>query len=657
MKFTIQFWFFAKLGRARRAVPLRDVWGRGVVGWASLLSFLFLFPAMVTAQMAPDAGWENYGNDPGGTRYSTAKQIDRGNVAQLMVAWTYRTGALPYDEDLDKKAAFEATPILIDGKLFLSTPYDHVIALNAVTGAKIWEFDPKLEHPYGFSEVTSRGVSAWRDAAAKAGKTCALRIFIGTLDARLIALDGDTGKPCVDFGTNGEIDLTNEVKLRDPGDYQETSAPAICKDLVITGSSEGDNRAVTLERGIVRAFDVRTGKLRWTWDPIAPWAYQTSPRTGAGNAWSTISIDAQQDLAFIPTGSASPDYYGGYRKGDNKWANSVVALRASTGEFVWGFQVVHHDLWDYDVASQPALFAWKDGTPAIAVTTKMGRVFVLNRLTGVPLLPVEERPVIKSDIAGEESWPTQPASTISLVPEKLSVEDAWGKDDKEKQWCAEQIKAARSGDIFTPPSLQGTLVFPSNVGGVNWGSAAYDPQRHLLFVDTNRLPMFVKLIPRAELDAARKNATDSDRLHGEFARQTGAPYAMFRTPLLAPSGLPCNAPPWGTVAAVDLFEGKKVWDVPLGSFIPGMNTGTITLGGPMVTAGGIVFTSAAMDNYLRAFDSETGKEIWKYQLPAGGQATPMTYTIEGTQYLVIAAGGHGKLGTKQGDYIIAFKLP
>jgi quinoprotein glucose dehydrogenase len=625
--------------------------------WTPVLFFLFLFPGMVTAQTAPDAGWPNYGNDPGGTRYSAAKQIDRSNVAQLKVAWTYRTGALPYDEELDKKAAFEATPILIEGKLFLSTPYDHVIALNAMTGAKIWEFDPKLEHPYGFSEVTSRGVSAWRDATAKAGKACALRIFIGTLDARLIALDGDTGKLCVDFGTNGEVDLTNEVKLRDPGDYQVTSAPAIYKDLVITGSSEGDNRAVTLERGIVRAFDVRTGRLRWTWDPIAPWAYQTSPRTGAGNAWSTISVDAQQDLAFIPTGSASPDYYGGYRKGDNKWANSVVALRASTGEFVWGFQVVHHDLWDYDVASQPTLFAWKDGTPAIAITTKMGRVFVLNRLNGTPLLPIEERPVMKSDIPGEESWPTQPASTISLVPERLSAEDAWGKDDKEKQWCAEQIKAARSGDIFTPPSLQGTMVFPSNVGGVNWGSAAYDPQRHLLFVDTNRLPIFVKLIPRAELDAARKNATDSDRLHGEFARQTGTPYAMFRTPLLAPSGLPCNTPPWGTVAAVDLFEGKKVWDVPLGSFIPGMNTGTITLGGPMVTAGGIVFTAAAMDNYLRAFDSETGKEIWKYELSAGGQATPMTYSIGGKQYLVIAAGGHGKLGTKQGDYVLAFSLP
>jgi len=625
--------------------------------WTSLFALALLFPAILRAQAVPDAGWPTYSNDPGGTRYSPATQIDRGNVSQLQVAWTYRTGALPHDEELDKKAAFEATPILVGGKLFLSTPYDHVIALNAVSGTKVWEFDPKLELPYGSSEVTSRGVSAWRDPSTKAGKACSLRIFIGTLDARLIALDGDTGKPCADFGSGGEVDLTNEVKLRDPGDYQVTSAPAIFKDLVITGSSEGDNRAVTVERGIVRAFDVRTGKLRWTWDPIAPWAYKNTPRTGAGNAWSTISVDAQHDLVFIPTGSASPDYYGGFRKGDNKWANSVVALKASTGEFVWGFQVVHHDLWDYDVASQPTLFAWKDGTPAIAITTKMGRVFVVNRLDGAPLLPVEERTVPKSDIPGEESWPTQPASTISLVPEKLSAEDAWGKDEKERQWCAEQIKAARSGEIFTPPSMQGTLVFPSNVGGVNWGSAAYDPQRHLLFVDTNRLPIFVKLIPRAELEAARKNATDADRLHGEFARQTGAPYAMFRTPLLSPSGLPCNAPPWGTVAAVDLFEGKKVWDVPLGSFLPGMNTGTITLGGPMVTAGGIVFTAAAMDGYLRAFDSETGKEIWQYQLPAGGQATPMTYSLGGKQYVVIAAGGHGKLGTKQGDYVIAFTLP
>jgi len=622
----------------------------------ALLVLTTWLAAAARGQSTHDTGWPTYGNNTGGTRYSPATQITRENVSQLKPAWTFRTGALPHDGELDKKAAFETTPILIDGQLFLSTPYDHVFAIDAQTGAKLWEFDPKLELPYGASEVTNRGVSAWRDPHAKAGQTCSLRIFIGTLDARLIALDGATGKPCADFGTDGEIDLGADVKMRDPGDCQVTSAPAIVKDLVITGSSIGDNRAVTLERGIVRAFDARSGKLRWTWDPIAPWAYQTTPRTGAGNAWSTISVDSERDMVFIPTGSASPDYYGGIRKGDNKWANSVVALRASTGAFIWGFQVVHHDLWDYDVASQPALFTWKDGTPAIAITTKMGRVFALNRLTGAPLFPVEERPAPKSDIPGEEAWPTQPASTISLVPEKLTPEDAWGIKPEEKEWCAQKIKEARAGEIFTPPSVQGTLVFPSNVGGVNWGSAAYDPQRHLLFVDTNRLPIFVKLIPRADWDAARKNATDSDRLHGEFARQTGAPFAMFRTPLLAPSGLPCNAPPWGTVAAVDLFEGKKVWDVPLGSFVPGMNTGTITLGGPMATAGGLVFTAAAMDNFLRAFDSDTGKEIWRYKLPAGGQATPMTYTLRGKQYLVIAAGGHGKLGTKQGDYVIAFTL-
>ena len=616
-----------------------------------------LAAAQSTGKSSAGADWPTYGNDPGGTRYSPAAQINRENVSQLKVAWTFRTGALGHNEDLDHKAAFEATPILVQGKLFLSTPYDHVFALNPVTGEKLWEFDPQLELPYSASEATSRGVSAWSAPASQAHPPCALRIFVGTLDARLIAIDGDTGKRCTDFGDNGQVDLAANARLRDPGDYQVTSAPAIYKDLVITGSSIGDNRAVSTERGIVRAFDVRSGKLAWTWDPIAPWAYQTKPRTGSGNAWSTLSVDIQRGLVFIPTGSASPDYYGGVRKGDNRWANSVVALNASTGVFVWGFQVVHHDLWDYDVASQPTLFSWKDGTPAIAINTKMGRVFVLNRLTGQPLLPVHEEPAPKSDIPGEDASPTQPASTISLVPDTLSPADAWGKDEQERQWCADKIKAARSGPIFTPPSLQGSLQFPGNVGGVNWGSGAYDPQRHLLFADTNRLALFIKLIPRAEFQNTREHAPDSDRLHGEFARQTDTPYGIYRTPLLSPSGLPCNAPPWGSVAAVDLFTGKKAWDVPLGTFLPGQNTGTVTLGGPIATAGGLVFTAAAMDNFLRAFDSDTGKEVWKYQLPAGGQATPMTYILHGKQYLVIAAGGHGKLGTKQGDYVLAFTLP
>jgi quinoprotein glucose dehydrogenase len=610
--------------------------------------------AAQTSKVA-DATWPQYGKDLAGTRFSPATQITKSNVSQLKVAWTFRTGALPHDPDLDKKAAFEATPILADGKLFLTTPYDHVFAVNPQTGEKLWEFDPKLELPYGASEVTSRGVSAWHDPHAKPNQLCALRIFFGTIDARLIALDGESGKPCADFGSDGEIDLTSGVKIRDPGDYQVTSAPAIVGDVVITGSSIGDNRAVTVERGIVRAFDIRTGKLRWYWDPI-PWALKTEPRTGAGNAWSTISVDPERNLVFIPTGSASPDYFGGFRKGDNKWANSVVALKASTGEFVWGFQVVHHDIWDYDVASQPTLFAWKDKTPAIAITTKMGRVFVLNRLTGVPLFPVEEVPVPKSDIPGEESWPTQP-SGISLVPETLSPDDAWGSTPELQQWCKEQIKSARSGSIFTPPSTQGTLVYPSNVGGVNWGSSAYDPSRHLLIMNTNRLPILVRMIPRDQLDAARKGATDLDRLHGEFARQTGAPFAAFRTPLLSKSGLPCNAPPWGTILAVDLFTGKKVWDVPIGSWIPGQKSGTITLGGPIATAGGLVFSASTMDNKIYAFDSTTGAELWSFELPAGGQATPMTYTLNGKQYLVIAAGGHGKLGTKQGDFVLAFTLP
>ncbi len=626
--------------------------------WAWWLLLGIVLPGLdcvARAQSVPDAGWPNYGNDAGGARYSTASQINRDNVAQLKLAWTYRTGAMDLQTDLNHKAAFETTSILADGKLFLSTPYDHVIALDPVSGKKIWEFDPKLDLRHGYSEVTSRGVSAWRDPAAKPGAACALRVFIGTLDARLIALDGETGTPCGDFGAQGQVDLTRDVNLRDVGDYQVTSATSIAGDFVIVGSSIGDNRAVDVERGIVRAFDARSGKMRWSWDPI-PWANNTKPRTGAGNAWSTISVDAERDLVFVPTGSASPDYFGGIRKGDNKWANSVVALRASTGEFVWGFQVVHHDLWDYDVASQPTLFTWNDKTPAIAITTKMGRVFVLNRLNGKPLSPIEERPVPKSDIPGEEAWPTQP-SGISTVPEALKPSDAFGITEEERKWCEDRIKASRYEGIFTPPTLQGTIVFPGNVGGVNWGSSAFDPQRHLLIMNTNHLAIWMKLIERDKL-AGLYDDREQNRMTGEFARQTGAPYGMYRETFLSPGHkVPCTPPPWGTIVAVDLFSGQKAWDVRLGSHVPGQQTGAVNFGGPIVTGGGLIFTAASWDGHLRAFESETGKEIWSYELPAGGQATPMTYSIGGKQFLVIAAGGHGKFGTKQGDYVLAFALP
>ena len=434
------------------------------------------------------------------------------------------------------------------------------------------------------------------------------------------------GKPCAGFGANGQVDLT-AASTSATGAYQVTSAPAIAGDLVIVGSSIGDNRAVDVERGIVRAFDARTGALRWSWDPI-PWASAArTPRTGGGNAWSTLSVDASADLVFVPTGSASPDYYGGIRKGDNKWANSVVALRAATGELVWGFQVVHHDLWDYDVAAQPTLFAWKDGTPAVAIDDEDGpclrarpphrrRRCSRSRSGAVP----------ESDVPGEEASPTQPFSGISLVPERLDAERRLGRHAGGRMVPGEDRRVALGGHLH-PAQPRGTIVFPGIVGGVNWGSAA---------LRSPAPPARREHQPPGHSGAAHSRARSSPNtrareqdgaVRGEFAR--AARHALrdvSRAPLLAPGGLPCNAPPWGTVAAVDLFSGKQAVGVPLGHHGSRVTTGAINLGGPIVTAGGLVFTAAAMDGRLRAFDSETGKELWAYELPAGGQATPMTYS-------------------------------
>ena len=474
---------------------------------------------------------------------------------------------------LKRKAAFETTPILVENRLYLTTPYNHVIALDPRTGTRLWEYDARVDLNQNYSEVASRGVAAWQDSQAKPSQPCRLRLFTGTLDGRLIALDGETGKPCADFGTEGVVSLRQDVALAPEwqGGYQVTSAPAIYRDLVIVGSSIADNWKVATERGIVRAYDARSGTLRWTWNPI-PWADATQPRTGGGNAWSTLSVDPERDLVFVPTGSPSPDYYGGIRKGDDQWANSVVALRASSGELVWGFQVVHHDLWDYDVAAQPTLVTWKDGTPAVVINTKMGHVFVLNRLTGAPLLPVDERAVPQTDVPGEQSSPTQPFPTISLVPTGFAAKDAWGPTPADVQWCQEKVKASRSEGIFTPPSLKGTLAFPGNVGGVNWGSAAFDPERHVMVANTNRLIAWVKLIPRDRFEAETQ-AQQDNRIYGEFGTQAGAPYGLYRSFVFSPSGLPCNPPPWGTTKAVDLFSGQVLWDVPLGTMVPGQKHG------------------------------------------------------------------------------------
>jgi quinoprotein glucose dehydrogenase len=634
-----------------------------------LVSAAILLGVAAPAQVVNEE-WPAYGRDSGGSRYSPLGQITRENVTQLKMAWTYRTGELGLKSRSGDKLTFETTPIVSNGTLYLTTGFNRVIALDPATGTERWTFDPKVDRTRDYSEVTSRGVSVWSDP--RPAIRCRRRIFVATIDARLIALDANSGTTCPGFGTSGEVDLTRDVRFVDAGSYQVTSPPAVIGDLIIVGSTIGDNRGVELERGVVRAYEARTGKLRWSWDPIPQtesdpahktWEGKSSILTGAANAWAPISVDAQRDLVFVPTSSPSPDFFGGERKGDNLYANSIVALRASTGKMVWHFQLVHHDLWDYDVPAQPLLLTIRN-VAAVAVATKMGHIFVFERETGKPLFPVEERPVPQTNVPGEVTSKTQPFPTLPapLVPQRLTAEDAWGLTEPERNYCRDRIKSLRSEGIFTPPSIEGSVMYPSNAGGMNWSGMSFDPVRGLLITNTNRIAFEVRLIPRDEYNQLR-GTKDGNRLKGEFAPQTGTPYGMYREPLRAPSGAPCNPPPWGALTAVDINTGTVKWDVPLGS-VPQLSLmpnsarwGSPNFGGSIVTAGGLVFIGAGMDQYFRAFDVETGKQLWKGDLPASPQATPMTYQVGGKQFVVIAAGGHGKLGTKRGDYLVAFTLP
>jgi len=597
-------------------------------------------------------------------RYSPLTQINRGNIAKLRVAWVYHTGDISDGTKYPRKSEFESTPILVDGTLYLTTAFNRVIALDPVSGKERWTFDPRINPGSRYSEgLMNRGVATWVDTERKFGAECYRRIFLATIDARLIALDSASGTSCKDFGDKGEVDLSRGiVNIIRAGEYEETSPPAIIDDLVVVGSAIADNDRVDSPDGVVRAFDARTGKLRWKWEPIPA----TLAPTGAGNAWSVISVDVAQDLLFVPTGAPSPDYHGARRPGDDKWASSVVALRGKDGSFVWGFQLVHHDLWDYDTASQPVLATLhRNGAdlPVVIQGNKTGNLFVLDRETGVPVFKVEERPVPQSDADEERTSPTQPfpVAPPPLVRQQLSANDAWGISDAERNACRERLSRLRSDGIFTPPTVHGIVAIPGNLGGMNWSSGAFDPQRQLFVTNVNNLPMEVHLIPRDQY-LPQEQAAEAGQFRGDVSPQHGTPYGMSRQAILSPQGLPCLPPPWGELVAVDLSKGTIRWHVPLGTAIKleGKTTavsGTPNLGGPIVTAGGLVFIGSSMDDSFRAFDVDTGQVLWTVELPAGGQATPMTYQENGKQYVVISAGGHGKLGTTLGDAVVAFALP
>jgi quinoprotein glucose dehydrogenase len=605
--------------------------------------------ASVSAAAAQE--WPSYGNDPGGNRYSPLKQIDKTNVGKLTVAWTFHTGDVSDGSKYPSRSAFECTPLVVDGVLYLTTPFARAIALEAETGKELWTFDPKLDLDRRYNLFINRGASYWASGDEK-------RIFLGTLDGRLFSLDARTGKPDPSFGNDGWIDLRKGVAEEFPdAGYGLTSPVTIYKDLVITGALASDG-APRGPSGAIRAFNARTGKLVWRFNTVPQpgefghdtWEGDSWKNRGGVNAWSILSVDQERGMVFVPLTSPATDTYGGDRKGDNLFGDCILALDAATGKRIWHFQTIHHDLWDWDLPAQPNLVTVRregKDVPAVAQITKLGFVYVLDRLTGKPLFPVEERPVPQSVIPGEQTSPTQPfpVKPPTFARQTMSLDELTDVTPESRAECQKMIEGAVTGPMFRPIGPKYTIMFPGTNGGANWGGGSYDPSSGVLFVNSMDVGALWRMIERPE--------------GSEIPYRTQSRGGRFWDK----NQYPCQKPPWAHLTAIDLNTGEFRWRATLGVIdelvargIP--PTGTSNLGGSIVTAGGLVFIGATNDSRFRAFDAETGKELWVTKLPASAHATPITFRGKnGKQYVVIAAGGGNKYNTTFSDSLIAFALP
>jgi len=605
-----------------------------------------------------------------GTQYSPLKQINRDNVARLERAWEFHTGDLPPPGN-PGFIGLEDHPSLIEGNLVVCSIRRQLTALDPATGEVRWRFDPKSPDR---SIKKCRGITSWVDREAAAGGECSTRIFLGTEDYRLLAIDARTGKPCPGFGSNGEVKMPVSKPEMWPGEVVAGSDPAVVNDVVVVGSAVADNQRVASPSGRVLAYDARTGEQRWEFDPVprdpgdpamASWGKGTEG-IGQGNVWSSMAADQALDLVYLPTTSPSSDFYGAIRPGDNHYTTSVVALKGATGEVVWHQQLVHHNVWDYDVPARPMLIDYPhDGkmVPALVQNTKMGLIFVFDRATGEPLVPVVERAVPQSGaVAGEVLSPTQPfpEGMPTLMPQGFSPEDAWGFTPIDRWLCRRKIEEYAYGPIYTPIGEKGTIMSPSAGGGPNWGSGGYDPASHIMVAPSNRVPMIVKLVPRTRANEPTDTKLET-RAAMNFA-MPDSPYVFSIEPLLSALGSPCSTPPWAALTAVDIVSKKIVWEAPLGSIkklapVPvDWRLGTPGAGGPLVTAGGLVFIGYTLDDTFRAFDLGTGEQLWEADLPAAGTAVPVSYEVDGEQYVVMPAGGHSMYGSTMGDSVVAYKL-